>query len=156
MRMGFVDSQSGVRFVPPVVEEEMEVEKKTTVEEEVATENTTMDMDIDTKEDEVTAAPPLSKKAPLAALDTSLGLSRPNVITPVDSEAGATATSWNAGPSQGCAFFPTDIVRPSPLRRRRSATSIESHLIGDDKNRHGSMDNTFRPIKKSKTVIHKV
>ena len=154
MRMGFVDSQSGVRFVPPVVEE-MEVEKKTTVEEEGKTEDTTMDMDIDTKEDEVTAAPPLSKKAP-PALDTSLGLSRPNVITPVDSEAGATATSWNAGSSQGCAFFPTDIVRPSPLRRRQSATSIESHLIGDDKNRHVSMDNTFRPIKKLKTVIHKV
>lgn len=154
MRMGFVDSQSGVRFVSPVVEEEMEVEKKTTVEEE--TEDTTMDMDVDTKEDEVTVAPPLSKKAP-PALDTSLGLSRPNVITPVDSEAGATATSWNAGSSQGCAFFPTDIVRPSPLRRRQSATSIESHLIGDDKNRHASMDNTFRPIKKLKTaVIHKV
>lgn len=154
MRMGFVDSQSGVRFVPPVVEEEMEVEKKTTVEEEGATENTTMDMDVDTKEDEVTVAPPLSKKAP-PALNTSLGLSRPNVITPVDSEPGATATSWNACPSQGCAFFPTDIVRPSPLRRRRSAPSIESHLIGDDKNR-GSMDNSFRPIKKLKTVIHKV
>ena len=151
MRMGFVDSQSGVRFVPPVMEEEMEVEKKTTVEEE----DTTMDMDVDTKEDEVTVAPPLSKKVP-PALDTSLGLSRPNVITPVDSEPGATATSWNAGSSEGCAFFPTDIVRPSPLRRRQSATSIESHLIGDDKNRHVSMDNTFRPIKKLKTVIHKV
>ena len=151
MRMGFVDSQSGVRFVPPVMEEEMEVEKKTTVEEE----DTTMDMDVDTKEDEVTVAPPLSKKAP-PALDTSLGLSRPNVITPVDSEASATATSWNAGSSQGCAFFPTDIVRPSPLRRRRSAPSIESHLIGDDKNRHVSMDNSFRPIKKLKTIIHKV
>ena len=152
MRMGFVDSQSGVRFVPPVVEEEMEVEKKTTVEEEGKTEETTMDMDIDTKEDEITAVPP-SKKAPLAALDTSLGISRSNVITPVDSEPGATATSWNEGSSQGCAFFPTDIVRPSPLRRRRSATSIESHLIGDDKNRHSSMDNSFRPIKKLKTVI---